>query len=76
MLFVQNKIKSTVLTARCENSDKKFGFRITNSVTKVTAKELNGVLDEAYAFEGLEDSINSMMEKEIEARIFINMLDT
>ena len=43
MLFVQNKIKSTVITSNCNNGRGKFGYRITNSKTKVTAKEINGI---------------------------------
>ncbi|MEK4670054.1 Ger(x)C family spore germination protein [Niallia sp. FSL R7-0271] len=41
MLFVQNKIKSTEITSNCTKG--KFGYSITNSKTKVTAKELNGI---------------------------------
>jgi len=41
MLFVQNKIKSTAITTNCTNG--KFEYRITNSKTKVTAKEINGI---------------------------------
>ncbi|MFP9130485.1 Ger(x)C family spore germination protein [Niallia sp. BSM11] len=42
MLFVQGKIKTTTLTAKCEG-EKKFGYRITHSKTKITAKEKNGI---------------------------------
>ncbi|MCE4051707.1 Ger(x)C family spore germination protein [Bacillus sp. Au-Bac7] len=84
MLFVQNKIKSTIITSNCKNG--KFGYRITNSKTKVTAKELSGIphfyikiktegnlegtdclqnFTNPSAFEGLEESINKKMEKEI-----------
>ena len=43
MLFVQGKIKSTSIMAKCENGDKKFVYRVTHSKTKVTAKELKGI---------------------------------
>jgi len=43
MLFVQGKIKSTTLTAQCEKAKKKFGYRITQARTKVTAKEIDGI---------------------------------
>ena len=41
MLFVQNKIKSTIIASNCTNG--KFGYNITYSKTKVTAKEVNGI---------------------------------
>ncbi|MFP7474255.1 Ger(x)C family spore germination protein [Niallia taxi] len=90
MLFIQGKIKTTTLTANCEGGKKKFGYRITHSKTKVTAKEKNGIpnfyvkiktegsldgtecsqkIGEPYAFEGYEESINTIMEKEIESFI-------
>jgi spore germination protein KC len=89
MLFVQNKIKSTVITSIFGKG--KFGYRITASKTEVSAKDLNGVpnfhikietegtlegtdiyhnFKDIFAFEGLEDSINKKMEKEIKE--FIN----
>lgn len=43
MLFVQGKIKSTVITAKCEDEKKKFEYRVTHSKTKVTAKETSGI---------------------------------
>ena len=43
MLFVQGKIKTTTLNATCEDGKNKFGYRITQSKTKVTAKEINGI---------------------------------
>lgn len=43
MLFVQGKIKNTVLTAKCEKSEKRFGYHITHTKTKITAKETNGI---------------------------------
>lgn len=43
MLFVQNNIKSTVISAVCGKDDKKIGYRVTSSVTKVKAVEKNGV---------------------------------
>ncbi len=43
MLFVQNNIKSTVISAVCGKDDKKIGYRVTNSLTKVTAAEKEGV---------------------------------
>ncbi|MER7813747.1 Ger(x)C family spore germination protein [Streptomyces sp900116325] len=43
MLFLQNKIKNTVITANCGKENKKYGLRITRSNTKVSAKEEDGV---------------------------------
>ncbi|MCE4047998.1 Ger(x)C family spore germination C-terminal domain-containing protein [Bacillus sp. Au-Bac7] len=43
MLFVQGKIKTTTLTATCEGGNRKFGYRITQAKTKITAKEINGI---------------------------------
>ncbi|MCT2345779.1 Ger(x)C family spore germination protein [Niallia taxi] len=42
LLFVENKIKTTTLTAQCED-DKKFAYEVTHSKTVVTAKEKNNV---------------------------------
>ena len=42
MLFVQGKIKNTELAVKRNKKDKKFGYRVTSSKTKVTAKETNG----------------------------------
>lgn len=84
MLFVQNKIKSTAITSSCK--DGKFEYRVTRSITKITAKVINeipnffikikteGNLDGSECFqdykspntfEGLEDSVNRKMEKDI-----------
>lgn len=43
MLFIQGRIKNTELTVKCIKGDKKFGYRITSTKTKVTAKEKNGI---------------------------------
>lgn len=38
LLFIQNKIKTTTLSANCKDN-KKFTYEITHSKTDVTAKE-------------------------------------
>ncbi|TRZ39784.1 Ger(x)C family spore germination protein [Niallia circulans] len=87
LLFVQGKIKNTVLSVQCVKEDNKFGYHVTKSKTKITAKETNGIpkfhvnirtegyleglncrkaITDANAFEGMEKSINKLMEKQIE----------
>lgn len=43
LLFVQDNIKSTAVTANCEEGEKKFEYRVTHSSTKITAKEVNDI---------------------------------
>ncbi|MEM5014496.1 Ger(x)C family spore germination protein [Niallia taxi] len=43
LLFVQDNIKSTAITAKCEEGEKKFEYRVTHSSTKITAKEVKGI---------------------------------
>ncbi|MGG0741128.1 Ger(x)C family spore germination protein [Niallia taxi] len=43
LLFVQDNIKSTAITANCEEGEKKFEYRVTHSSTKITAKEVKGI---------------------------------
>jgi len=47
LLFVQDNIKNTAITANCEvgskEGDKKFEYRVTHSSTKITAKEVKGI---------------------------------
>lgn len=87
LLFVQGKIKNTVLSVQCVKEDNKFGYHVRKSKTKITAKETNGIpkfhvnirtegyleglncrkaITDANAFEGMEKSINKLMEKQIE----------
>jgi len=43
MLFVQGKIKNAAITAKCENGEQNFEYRVTHSKTKVIAKEIKGI---------------------------------
>ena len=43
LLFVQDNIKTTAITANCEEGEKKFEYRVTHSSTKITAKEVKGI---------------------------------
>ncbi|MCM3213684.1 Ger(x)C family spore germination protein [Niallia taxi] len=43
LLFVQGKIKSTSIDAKCVDEKKKFEYRVTHSTTKITAKEVKGI---------------------------------
>ncbi|TRZ39859.1 Ger(x)C family spore germination protein [Niallia circulans] len=43
MLFVQNNLKSTIITAKCGNGAKSMGYRVTASKTNVIATEEDGV---------------------------------
>ena len=43
LLFVQDNIKTTAITANCEEGEKKFEYRVIHSSTKITAKEVKGI---------------------------------
>ncbi|TRZ39680.1 Ger(x)C family spore germination protein [Niallia circulans] len=43
LLFVQDNIKTTAITANCEEGGKKFEYRVIHSSTKIKAKEVNGI---------------------------------